>query len=99
MHQDDSSFTWHKPCKAIVSTPLRRIIEKKKVLREGYSQSFRIMQHECSECAGEQRIVPCAGEWGWGVEGKQAGSMSEEPQVRGCYNITFICTPTSQETV
>ena len=39
------------------------------------------------------------GEWGWGVEGKQVGSMDEEPQVRGCYNITFICTPTNQETV
>ena len=25
--------------------------------------------------------------------------MDEEPQVRGCYNITFICTPTNQETV
>ena len=36
---------------------------------------------------------------GWGVEGKQVGSMDEEPQVRGCYNITFICTPTNQETV
>ena len=36
----------------------------------------------------------------WGVEGKQVGSMDEEePQVRGCYNITFICTPTNQETV
>jgi len=32
-------------------------------------------------------------------EGKQDGSMDEEPQVRGCYNITFICTPTNQETV
>ena len=31
--------------------------------------------------------------------GKQVGSMSEEPQVRGCYKITFICTPTNQETV
>ena len=39
------------------------------------------------------------GEWGWGIEGKQAGSMDEESQVRGCYNITFICTPTNQETV
>ena len=39
------------------------------------------------------------GEWGWGVEGKQVGSMDEEPEVRGCYNITFICTPTNQETV
>ena len=36
---------------------------------------------------------------GWGVEGKQVGSMNEEPQVRGCYNITFICTPTNRETV
>ena len=35
----------------------------------------------------------------WGVEGKQVGSMNEEPQVRGCCNITFICTPTNQETV
>ena len=35
----------------------------------------------------------------WGVEGKQVGSMDEEPQVGGCYNITFICTPTNQETV
>ena len=25
--------------------------------------------------------------------------MDEESQVRGCYNITFICTPTSHETV
>ena len=32
-------------------------------------------------------------------EGKQVGSMSEESQVRGCYSITFICTPTNQETV
>ena len=40
----------------------------------------------------------CVGEWGWGVEGKQVGSMDEESQVRGCYNITFICTPTNQET-
>ena len=41
------------------------------------------------------------GSWpgGWGIEGKQVGSMDEEPQVRGCYNITFICTPTNQETV
>ena len=37
--------------------------------------------------------VTDVGEWGWGVEGKQVGSMSEEPQLRGCYNITFICTP------
>ena len=37
------------------------------------------------------------GEWGWGVE--QVGSMGEEPQVRGYYNITFICTPTNQDVV
>ena len=36
---------------------------------------------------------------GRGSWGKQVGSMDEEPQVRGCYNITFICTPTNQETV
>ncbi len=44
-------------------------------------------------------LVLCVGVWGWGVEGKQVGSMDEEPQVRGCYNITFICTPVNQETV
>ena len=44
-------------------------------------------------------LLLLVGEWGWGVEGKQVGSMDEEPQVRGCYNITFICTPTNQETV
>ena len=43
-------------------------------------------------------FVAYVGEWGWGVEGKQVGSMDEESQVRGCY-ITFICTPTNQETV
>ena len=36
---------------------------------------------------------------GVGSKGKQAGSMNEEPQARGCCNITFICTPTNQETV
>ena len=36
---------------------------------------------------------------GVGSWGKQAGSMDAEPQVRGYYNITFICTPTNQETV
>ena len=36
------------------------------------------------------------GEWG-GEWGKQVGCMNEESQVRGCYNITFICT--NQETV
>ena len=33
------------------------------------------------------------GEWGWGVEGKQVGSMNEEPQVRGYYNILFVHQP------
>ena len=32
-----------------------------------------------------------------GEQGKQVGSMNEESQVRGCYNITFNYT--SQETV
>ena len=32
-----------------------------------------------------------------GEYGKQVGSMDEESQVRGCYNITFI--DTNQETV
>ena len=27
----------------------------------------------------------CVEEWGWGIEGKQVGSMDEESQVRGCY--------------
>ena len=40
-----------------------------------------------------------AGEWGGELRGKQIGSMNEESQVRGCYNITFIRTPTNQETV
>ena len=30
-------------------------------------------------------------------EGKQVGSMDEESQVRGGYNITFICTPTRKQ--
>ena len=47
----------------------------------------------------EKTVCRCVGEWGWGIEGKQVGSMDEESQVRGCYNITFICTPTNQETV
>ena len=44
-------------------------------------------------------VIVIVGEWGWGVEGKQVGSVDEESQVRGCYNITFICTPTNQESV
>ena len=38
------------------------------------------------------------GEWS-GELREMVGRMEEEPQVRGCYNITFICTPTNQETV
>ena len=49
--------------------------------------------------SGEFWMLTNVGVWGWGVEGKQVGSMDEESQVRGCYNITFICTPTNQETV
>ena len=38
------------------------------------------------------------GEWGWGIEGKQVGSMDEESQVRGCYNITlFVYQPTRKQ--
>ena len=29
----------------------------------------------------------------------QVGSMNEESQVRGCYNITFVCTPTRKQCV
>ena len=40
----------------------------------------------------------CVGEWGWGVEGKQVGSMDEESQVRGCYNTTlFVHQPTRKQ--
>ena len=58
------------------------------------------MSHSaCAVMAQETHFHTCVGEWVWGVEGKQVGSMDEESQVRGCYNITFICTPTNQETV
>ena len=46
----------------------------------------------------QQNYSLCRGV-GMGSRGKQVWSMDEEPQVRGCYNITFICTPTNQETV
>ena len=36
---------------------------------------------------------------GGGSEEEAGGSMDEESQVRGCYNITFIYTPTTQKTV
>ena len=45
-------------------------------------------------------VISNVGEWGWGVEGSRLEAwMKTEPQVRGCYNITFICTSTNQETV
>ena len=50
----------------------------------------------CTSNPARKRQV-CRGV-GMGSGGKQVGSMDEEPQVRGCYNITFICTPTNQET-
>ena len=53
----------------------------------------------CTSHNEQSFLFICVGAWGWGVEGKQVGSMDEESQVRGCYNITFICTPTNQETV
>ena len=45
----------------------------------------------CSQAPG------FVGQQGWGVWGKQVGSMNEKSQTRGCYNITCICT--NQETV
>ena len=39
---------------------------------------------------------------GWGMREAGwtlVGSMNEESQVRGCYNITFICTPTRKQTL
>ena len=41
-------------------------------------------------------VHACVGELG-GEWGKQVGSMNEESQVRGCYNITFICAPTRKQ--
>ena len=34
-------------------------------------------------CPNKQRSFEllCVGEWGWGIEGKQAGSMDEESEV------------------
>ena len=55
------------------------------------------MYHVSTQGVDECMInVHHVGEWG-GEWWKQAGSMDEESQVRGCYNITFICT--NQETV
>ena len=42
-------------------------------------------------------VIIIVGEWG-GEWGKQVGSMDEESQVRGCYNVTFYLH-TNQETV
>ena len=43
-----------------------------------------------------EKVYIYVGEPG-GKWGKQVGSMNEESQVRGCYNITFVYT--NQETV
>ena len=43
-------------------------------------------------CLIINHFVMYCGEWG-----KQVGSMDEESQVRGCYNITFIWTPTRKQ--
>ena len=43
-----------------------------------------------------ENFIPGVGERG-GEWGKQVGSMNEESQVSGCYNVTFIYT--NQETV
>ena len=52
-------------------------------------------------CVDSKLVVYALKNWDcmWGGEGKQVGSMDEESQVRGCYNITFIGTPANQETV
>ena len=85
-----------------VSTPLQWIFKNMR-----YKKLFTHVESHASATSllesGEQRYIKAinnnVGEWGWGVEGKQVGSMDEESQVRGCYNITFICTPANQETV
>ena len=61
--------------------------------------SLAMSHMDLSNLNSGEYMYAIVGEWGWGVEGKQVGSMDEESQVRGCYNITFICTPTNQETV
>ena len=50
---------------------------------------------ESHVCLNFLVLYTCVGER-CGERGKQVGSMNEESQVRGCYNITFICT--NQET-
>ena len=50
-------------------------------------------------CCALLNFESFVGEWGWGVEESRLEAWDEESQVRGCYNITFICTPTNQETV
>ena len=59
---------------------------------------IKISVHNFTPQREEEPASKCRGA-GWGVEGKQVGSMKEEPQVRGCYNVTFICTPSNQEIV
>ena len=40
------------------------------------------------------RVPATGGMW---VKDGQVGSMNEKSQVRGCYNITFICAPTRKQ--
>ena len=47
---------------------------------------------------GRITVVLHVGEWGGELRGSRLEAWMES-QVRGCYSITFICTPTNQETV
>ena len=71
-----------KPLFACIRNQTRRVVKERKVELENF-----IFTRICSLSVGER-----GGKWG-----KQVGSMNEESQVRGCYNITFICTPTRKQ--
>ena len=55
----------------------------------------RICMHSCAH-TNMNNMNTHVGEWD-GEGGKQVGSMNEESQLRGCHNITFICTPTRKQ--
>ena len=58
-----------------------------------YTVSWSMCDSSTSNPTRSARL--CRGAvWEWG---KQVGSMDEESQVRGCCNITFICTPTRKQ--
>ena len=84
--QNVSTLSWNR---------LPRVPEMRGISAQVGYLTFKLMWHQQMW----KSLIFIVGEWGWGVEGKQVGSMDEESQVRGCYNITFICTPTNQETV